>query len=305
MGATVIDGNALAEELSEHVHEELQQLKITGSRPGLATILVGDDHAATAYERHVRRLAERLECDYANEHLPTEAELGDVLAVVGKLNADPRITGILVLRPMPTGISEPLVYRALDPYKDVEAVHPENAGLLAQGRPRFVPSTPASCFYVLDSYLRSTDRDPQTAYAGTTLVVVGRSDSVGKPAASLGLQRNATVVTCHSRTADLGSFTRQADILIVAAGVAGLVTGDMVRDGVIAVDVGIDPVKDPETGKVRFVGDIDFESVVARAEAITPVPGGVGPITDVWLIGNAVSAAAAALRVEPRFGVST
>jgi methylenetetrahydrofolate dehydrogenase (NADP+) / methenyltetrahydrofolate cyclohydrolase len=305
MGATVIDGNALAEELSEHVHEELQQLKITGSRPGLATILVGDDHAAAAYERHVRRLAERLECDYANEHLPAEAELGDVLAVVGKLNADPRITGILVLRPMPTGISEPLVYRALDPYKDVEAVHPENAGLLAQGRPRFVPSTPASCFYVLDSYLRSTDRDPQTAYAGTTLVVVGRSDSVGKPAAALGLLRNATVVTCHSRTADLGSFTRQADILIVAAGVAGLVTGDMVKEGVIAIDVGIDPVKDPETGKVRFVGDIDFESVVPRAEAITPVPGGVGPITDVWLIGNAVSAAAAALRVEPRFGVTT
>lgn len=305
MGATVIDGNALAEELSEHVHEELQQLKITGARPGLATILVGDDHAAAAYERHVRRLAERLECDYENEHLPADAELPDVLAIVGKLNADPRVTGILVLRPMPAGISEPLVYRALDPYKDVEAVHPENAGLLAQGRPRFVPSTPASCFYVLDSYLRSTGRDPQTAYAGMTLVVVGRSDSVGKPAASLGLQRNATVVTCHSRTADLASFTRQADILIVAAGVAGLVTGDMVRDGVIAVDVGIDPVKDPDTGKVRFVGDIDFESVASKAEAITPVPGGVGPITDVWLIGNAVSAAAAALRVEPRFGVST
>ena len=113
------------------------------------------------------------------------------------------------------------------------------------------------------------------------------------------------MVTCHSRTSDLAAFTRQADILIVAAGVAGLVTGDMVRDGVVAVDVGIDPVKDPETGKVRFVGDIEFESVAARAEAITPVPGGVGPITDVWLIGNAVSAAAAALRVEPRFGFTT
>ena len=305
MGATVIDGNALAEELSEHVHQELEQLKISGSVPGLATILVGEDDAAAAYERHVRRLAERLGCEYANEHLPAESELADVLAVVGKLNADPRVTGILVLRPLPAGISEPLVYRALDPYKDVEAVHPENAGLLAHGRPRFVPSTPASCFYLLDSYLRSTGRDPQTAYAGMTLVVVGRSDSVGKPAASLGLQRNATVVTCHSRTEDLGSFTRQADILIVAAGVAGLVTGGMVRDGVIAVDVGIDPVKDPETGKVRFVGDIDFETVVEKAEAITPVPGGVGPITDVWLIGNAVSAAAAALRVEPRFGVTS
>ena len=304
MGATVIDGNALAEELSERVHRELEQLKISGSVPGLSTILVGDDPAAAAYERHVKRLAERLGCDYANEHLPDHAEVADVLAVVGKLNADPRITGILVLRPMPAGISEPLVYRALDPYKDVEAVHPENAGLLAQGRPRFVPSTPASCFSLLDAYVRSSGREPETFYPGRTLVVVGRSDSVGKPAASLGLQRHATVITCHSRTADLGAFTRQGDILIVAAGVAGLVTGDMVKDGVIAVDVGIDPVTDPETGKMRFVGDIEFESVSERAEAITPVPGGVGPITDVWLIGNAVSAAAAALRVEPRFGVS-
>jgi methylenetetrahydrofolate dehydrogenase (NADP+) / methenyltetrahydrofolate cyclohydrolase len=304
MGATVIDGNALAEELSERVHRELEQLKISGSVPGLATILVGDDPAAAAYERHVKRLSERLGCDYANEHLPVDAEVADVLAVVGKLNADPRITGILVLRPLPAGISEPLVYRALDPYKDVEAVHPENAGLLAQGRPRFVPSTPASCFYLLDAYVRSSGREPETFYPGKTLVVVGRSDSVGKPAASLGLQRHATVITCHSRTADLGACTRQADILIVAAGVAGLVNGDMVKDGVIAVDVGIDPVTDPETGKMRFVGDVDFESVSERAEAITPVPGGVGPITDVWLIGNAVSAAAAALRVEPRFGVT-
>jgi methylenetetrahydrofolate dehydrogenase (NADP+)/methenyltetrahydrofolate cyclohydrolase len=304
MAATVIDGNALAEELSEHVHRELEQLKVSGSVPGLATIVVGQDDAAAAYERHVKRLAERLGCDYANEHLSADAEVADVLAVVGKLNADPRITGILVLRPLPTGISEPVVYRALDPYKDVEAVHPENAGLLAQGRPRFVPSTPASCFYLLDAYLRSTGRQPDAFYPGTTLVVVGRSDSVGKPAASLGLQRHCTVLTCHSRTADLGACTRQADVLIVAAGVAGLVTGDMVKDGVIAVDVGIDPVTDPETGTVRFVGDIDFDSVAPKAEAITPVPGGVGPITDVWLIGNAVSAAAAALRVEPRFGVS-
>jgi methylenetetrahydrofolate dehydrogenase (NADP+)/methenyltetrahydrofolate cyclohydrolase len=304
MAATVIDGNALAEELSERVHGELEQLKITGSVPGLATILVGDDPAAAAYERHVKRLAGRLGCDYANEHLCEDAHVADVLAVIGKLNADPRVTGILVLRPLPPGIHEPLVYRALDPYKDVEAVHPENFGLLAQGRPRFVPSTPASCFYLLDSYLRSTGREPESFFPGHTHVVVGRSDSVGKPAASLGLQRHATVITCHSRTKDLGAFTRQADVVIVAAGRAGLVTGDMIREGVIAVDVGIDPVEDPETGKTKFVGDIEFESVAAKAEAITPVPGGVGPITDVWLIGNAVSAAAAALRVEPRFGVT-
>lgn len=305
MAATVIDGNALAAELSAKVGRDLEQLGVSGSVPGLATILVGEDPAAAAYERHVRRLAGRLGCGYENERLPAEAEAADVLAVVGKLNADPRVTGILVLRPMPKGIAEPPIYRALDPYKDVEAVHPENAGLLAQGRPRFVPSTPASCYYLLDAYLRSTGREPESYFAGKTLVVVGRSDSVGKPAASLGLQRNATVITCHSRTADLASFTRQADILIVAAGVAGLVTGDMVKDGVIAVDVGIDPVEDPETGKIRFVGDIEFDGVAARAEAITPVPGGVGPITDVWLIGNAVSAAAAALRVEPRFGVTS
>ena len=305
MAATVIEGNALGAVLPAGVGHYLEMLNISGSVPGLATILVGDDPAAAAYERHVRRLAERLGCEYENERLSADAEVADVLAVVGKLNADPRVTGILVLRPMPKGVAEPPVYRALDPYKDVEAVHPENAGLLAQGRPRFVPSTPASCYYLLDSYLRSTDRDPETFYAGKTLVVVGRSDSVGKPAASLGLQRNATVITCHSRTADLAACTRQADILIVAAGVAGLVTGDMVKDGVIAVDVGIDPIEDPETGKVRFVGDIDFGSVAERAEAITPVPGGVGPITDVGLIGNAVSAAAAALRVEPRFGVTS
>jgi methylenetetrahydrofolate dehydrogenase (NADP+)/methenyltetrahydrofolate cyclohydrolase len=304
MAATVIDGNALAAELSDRVGRDLEQLKVTGSVPGLATVLVGDDPAAAAYERHVTRLAERLGCEYTNERLPIGSEVADVLAVVGKLNADPRVTGILVLRPMPKGIAEPPINAALDPYKDVEAVHPENAGLLAQGRPRFVPSTPASCYYLLDAYLRSTDREPVAFYPGKTLVVVGRSDSVGKPAASLGLQRNATVVTCHSQTADLGAFTRQADVLIVAAGVAGLVGGDMVKEGVIAIDVGIDPVEDPETGKVTFVGDIDFDSVAAKAEAITPVPGGVGPVTDVWLIGNAVSAAAAALRVEPRFGVT-
>ena len=271
MGATVIDGNALAEELSEHVHQELEQLKISGSVPGLATILVGEDDAAAAYERHVRRLAERLGCEYANEHLPAEAELADVLAVVGKLNADPRHR-------------DPRAPAAARGH--LRAARVPGAGPL-QGRRGRAPGERRACWRraargscprrrrrASTSWTRtsrSTGRDPQTAYAGMTLVVVGRSDSVGKPAASLGLQRNATVVTCHSRTADLGSFTRQADILIVAAGVAGLVTGEMVRDGVIAVDVGIDPVKDPETGKVRFVGDIDFESVAERkAEAITP-----------------------------------
>ncbi|HEX7248083.1 MAG TPA: bifunctional 5,10-methylene-tetrahydrofolate dehydrogenase/5,10-methylene-tetrahydrofolate cyclohydrolase, partial [Actinomycetota bacterium] len=178
-------------------------------------------------------------------------------------------------------------------------------GLLALGRPRFVPSTPASCFYLLDSYARSTGVDPADFYVGKTLVVVGRSTSVGKPAQWLALERHATVLAAHSRTASSGRLseaTRQADILIVAAGRPGLVTGDMVSEGVIAVDVGFHTVEDPATGTPRFVGDLDFESVAAKAQAITPVPGGVGPITDVWLVGNTLVAAALSVQVEPRFG---
>jgi len=295
VGADVIDGNRLAQRLRERVAEELHAVQTSGLRPGLATVLAGDDYAAHAYERHVKKLADGLECYYVSEQLPANVEIADVQATVGKLNADPRITGILVLRPLPPHIPEAEVNRSLDPLKDVEAVHPENAGLLAQGRPRFVPSTPASCFWLLDTYLEESGHDPATYYAGRTMVVVGRSDSVGKPAASLGLLRNATVITCHSRTQAAGrlaEFTGLAEILIVAAGVPRLVTGDMVSEGVIAVDVGINAVKDEATGTTRMVGDLDFESVAAKALAITPVPGGVGPITDVWLIGNAVAAAA-------------
>jgi methylenetetrahydrofolate dehydrogenase (NADP+)/methenyltetrahydrofolate cyclohydrolase len=299
----VIDGNAIAERLRQRIAEELQVLRLSEIRPGLATVLIGESFDATAYERHVRRLAESLEYRYVCEHLPDDVELPDVIATIGKLNADPRITGILVLHPLPAHVPEAEVNSALDPLKDVEAVHPLNTGLLAQGRPRFLPSTPASCFYLLDEYADSAGYGHEAFYEGRTLVVVGRSNSVGKPAQMLGLQRNATVVTCHSRTKRLEDHTRQADILIVAAGVRELVTGDMVKEGVVAVDVGIHAVKDPESGKTRMVGDLHFDSVAERAEAITPVPGGVGPITDVWLVGNALMAAAISHRMEPRFGL--
>ena len=304
--AHLIDGKAIAEELRARIAEELGILRLSEVQPGLATVLMSGDGAADAYERHLRRLAEGLDYRYVCERLPGDVELADAIATIGKLNADPRITGILVLLPLPPHISEADVSNALDPRKDIEAAHPENAGLLAEGRPRFLPSTPASCYYLLDAYVRSTGEDPSTYYAGKTVVVVGRSNTVGKPAQWLGLERNATVITCHSYTAKAGrlpEFTRQADILIVAAGVPGLVNGDMVREGVIAVDVGTNPVSDPETGKTRLVGDLDFASVAAKAEAITPVPGGVGPVTDVWLVGNALMAAAIAARVEPRFGL--
>jgi methylenetetrahydrofolate dehydrogenase (NADP+)/methenyltetrahydrofolate cyclohydrolase len=294
LSATVVDGEALAAELRADVEDEFRALADRGVRPGLATVLVGDDYAAQAYERRVRRLAEELGCHYASERLAPDVEHADALAAIGKLNADPRISGILVLRPLPLQVSEAGLYRTLDPLKDVEAVHPNNAGLLALGEPRFTPSTPAAIFFLLDRYVEQSGRDPATFYNGLDLVLVGRSNNVGKPALWLGLARGATVVSCHHFTSQAGRLaehTSRADIVIVAAGVPGIVTGDMVKEGVIAVDVGINPVKDPETGKTRLVGDLDFESVAAKAEAITPVPGGVGPITDVQLLRNTVAAA--------------
>lgn len=302
--AVVVDGGALAAQLRTTIDEELQVLRMSSVAPGLATVVVGEDPGASAYERHVRRLSAGLEYHYVCERLADDVEVPDVFATVGKLNADPRVTGILLLHPLPDHIPEAEINTALDPLKDIEGVHPENTGLLAQGRARFVPSTPASCFYLLDAYVRSIGGDPSTYYGGKTVVVVGRSNSVGKPAQWLALERNATVITCHSHTArlgDLAAFTRQADILIVAAGVPGLVTGDMVREGVIAVDVGFHVLDSPDGG-TRITGDLDFPGVSAKAEAITPVPGGVGPITDVWLIGNTLVAAGIMARVEPRFG---
>jgi methylenetetrahydrofolate dehydrogenase (NADP+) / methenyltetrahydrofolate cyclohydrolase len=293
MSATIIDGEALAAELRADVERDFEALLARGIRPGLATVLVGEDYAAQAYERRVRRLAEELGCHYTSEVLALDVEHADALAVVGKLNADPRVSGILVLRPLPPQVSEAGLYRTLDPSKDVEAVHPDNAGLLALGEPRFTPSTPASIFFLLDRYVERTGRDPATFYNGLDLVLVGRSNNVGKPALWLGLARGATVVSCHHFTSQAGRLadhTRRADIVIVAAGVPGVVTGDMVKEGVIAVDVGINAAKGDDD-KTRLVGDLEFESVAAKAEAITPVPGGVGPITDVQLLRNTVEAA--------------
>lgn len=294
MSATVIDGDALAAELRAEVEAQAVALEARGVVPGLATLLVGDDYASAAYERRVQRLAGELGCRYACERLPGDVEEADVLAIVGKLNADPRVSGILVLRPLPPQVDEGHVYRTLDPLKDIEAVHPDNAGLLALGQPRFVPSTPASVFWMLDRHVESLGGDPKTFYNGLDLVLVGRSNNVGKPALWLGLARNATVISAHHFTAQAGRLaghTREADILVVAAGVPRLLTGEMVKPGAIVIDVGINPERDEASGKVRMVGDVDFESVAGVAAAISPVPGGVGPITDVFLLRNAVHAA--------------
>ncbi|CAN5294727.1 bifunctional methylenetetrahydrofolate dehydrogenase/methenyltetrahydrofolate cyclohydrolase FolD [soil metagenome] len=290
--AQVIDGRRYAGDLKEQLREQIRGMAEVGARPGLATVIVGDSYPALAYERRVARLAIELGCHYSCEAMPADTVEAEVLATIGKLNADPRLSGILVLRPVPEQVSEVALYRELDPMKDIEAMHPVNAGLLTLGRAHFVPSTPASVFHLLDRYLAESGRDPARVYAASTVVIVGRSNNVGKPAILLAAARNATVISCdvHSFHADLlYDLTRRADILVVAVGRPGLITGEHVKDGVIAVDVGINPV--PSSGGTKLVGDLDFDSVATRAAAITPVPGGVGPITDVWLLQNTVNAA--------------
>ena len=294
IGGDVIDGRPMAEALLSELRNDIDLLTSSGRAPGLAVLLAGDDYAARAYERRLRSIAEEVDCYYVHERLDAAASEADALAAVGKLNADPRITGVLVLRPLPDHISEEALYRILDPGKDIESVHPLNAGLLALGEPRFIPSTPAAAFHMLDQYLGQEGRDPVGFYEGATVVLVGRSNNVGKPGVWLGLERNATVISCNHHTYNAGKladFTRQADVLIVAAGVPGLITADDVKAGVIVIDIGINPVKDEVTGKTRLVGDVDYDSVIEVAGAVSPVPGGVGPITDVWLLRNTVLAA--------------
>lgn len=203
-GVDVIDGLRYANRLKERVAEEIARLARRGVRPGLATLLVGDSYRARSYERRIRRLAAELDCHYVGMELPDDTDEAEAVATLGRLNADPRISGVLVLQPLPPQVSEVALYRTLDPLKDIEAVHPVNAGLLALGRPRYVPSTPASVFHLLDSYLAETGRDPFEVYPRSNVVFVGRSN-VGKPAVLLGAARDATVVSCdvHSYRADL------------------------------------------------------------------------------------------------------
>jgi methylenetetrahydrofolate dehydrogenase (NADP+)/methenyltetrahydrofolate cyclohydrolase len=294
MTAQLIDGRARAEHLKAEVSREVKQLTADGIGCGLATVIVGEDYRAGAYEGRLARLAAELGVPHRRLVLPPTITQADLLAQVHRLNDDPLVTGILVLRPLPAHIAEAEVFRSLSPVKDIEAVHPENAGLLALGTPRYVPSTAASVFHVLDEWLDSVGEDRPDFYHRSLVVVVGRSNNVGKPAVSLAYQRGAAVESVDewvSRTGRLGWHTRRADVLIVAAGVPGLIRSEHVRAGAVVLDVGINPVRDPNTGAVRMVGDVDTEDVLPRARAVTPVPGGIGPVTDVWLLRNTVAAA--------------
>lgn len=288
--ATAIDGRTYAGDLLAKLANDLREL---GEPAGIATLLVGGDEAAAIYQRRIDRGAREVGMVSRPERLPPDATLGQVIGKVAEFDVDPEISGILVLRPLPPGLDEARVFQSIPPVKDVEAVHPENFGLLSLGQPRYVPSTPASAFHMLDRYMRDSGRDPAEAYDGLDLVLVGRSPNVGRPAVILGLARNATVVSCHRYTSDAGRLahhTTEADVLVVAAGVPRLITRDMVREGAIVVDIGINVVPGPD-GSTRIVGDVDYDGVAQVAEAVSPVPGGVGPITDVWVLRNAVQAA--------------
>jgi methylenetetrahydrofolate dehydrogenase (NADP+) / methenyltetrahydrofolate cyclohydrolase len=294
VSAQLIDGRKIAERLKADVALEVRQLEADGIGCGLATVTVGEEYSSKAYVRRLGRIAAELGVPCRHVALPAACAQDDLVAAVRRLNSDPAVSGILILRPLPRHVSEAVVFAALSPVKDIEAVHPENAGLLALGTPRYIPSTAASAFHVLDRWLDETGEDPAAFYHRSLIVVVGRSNNVGKPAVSLAYDRQAAVESVDewaSRNGRLGWHTRRADVLIVAAGVAGLIRSEHVREGAVVLDVGINPVRDPRTGATRMAGDVAFDDVLSRARAMTPVPGGIGPVTDVWLLRNTVTAA--------------
>jgi methylenetetrahydrofolate dehydrogenase (NADP+)/methenyltetrahydrofolate cyclohydrolase len=256
----------------------------TGVRPGLGVLLVGDDPASAIYVRNKTAACEKAGFHSEQVNLPATVSQAEVLHVVRRFNDDPWIHGILVQLPLPAQVDENLVVRAVDPSKDVDGLHPENVAALAMGRPQVVPCTPRGVMELL--------RREGLELRGTEAVVVGRSNLVGRPVARLLLLADATVTTAHSRTADLGATTRRADVLVLAAGRPSLVTGDMVKPGATVIDVGtnrLPPVV--EGGKARLVGDADRDSVAEVAGRLTPVPGGVGPMTIAMLLTNTLEAA--------------
>ena len=289
MSAQLIDGKKISAEVRAEVADSVREMKERlGVTPGLAVVLVGDDPASAVYVRNKQRAATEVGMEAQDVRLPADTSQERLLEHVEELKVDPRFHGILVQLPLPDHIDERTVLDALDPLKDVDGLHPENAGRLAGGRARFVPATPLG----IQQMLVRTGHDPD----GKRVVVCGRSEIVGKPVALLLMQRasgaNATVTVCHTRTRDLADITRQADILIAAIGRPMSITADMVKDGVTVIDVGVNRIDAPERKRgYRLVGDVDFDAVSEKAEAITPVPGGVGPMTIAMLLHNTLAAA--------------
>ena len=289
----LIDGVALAKKIRERVAEETAALTGRGMTPGLTVVLVGDDPASAVYVRSKGRASSEVGIHSDTITLPASTSERELLALIDKLNADRAVHGILVQMPLPKHIDADVVIRRIDPDKDVDGFHPVNVGLLLTGsKDGYAPCTPAGVMAMLRAYGVET--------RGANVVVIGRSNIVGKPMAALliqsGADADATVTICHSRTRDLAEHTRRADIIIAAVGRAHLVTADMVKPGAVVIDVGMNRVPD-ETAKrgYRLVGDVDFEGVKEVASLITPVPGGVGPMTIAMLLQNTARAAFRAL----------
>jgi methylenetetrahydrofolate dehydrogenase (NADP+)/methenyltetrahydrofolate cyclohydrolase len=277
--AQIIDGKALAQTIREGIAEEVRLLeKNTGIKPGLAAVLVGDDPASAVYVKNKKIACEKAGL-YPQEHrLPASTTQEALLKLIQQLNVDPRIHGILVQLPLPPGIDSQVILQAVSPEKDVDGFHPVNVGRLVGGDPVFIPCTPKGVIEMIDS----TGQD----IAGKRAVVIGRSNIVGKPVAMLLLHRHATVTICHSRTKDLPGVAHEADVLIAAIGKPLFVTSDMVKEGAVVIDVGINRLADG-----KLVGDVDFDRVKERAGWITPVPGGVGPMTIAMLLHNTLESA--------------
>ena len=287
MTAKIIDGKATAAEVRQKVAEDVAEMVAAGKpNPGLATVLVGEDAPSQVYVRSKIRACEQAGIESFGYKLPVTATQEEVEGLVNDLNADPRVNGILVQLPLPDGLNEEKVLQAIDLEKDVDGFHPINIGRLAQkGRESlFVPCTPSGIMYLLGQTGISLE--------GAEAVVLGRSNIVGMPVALLLVKSNATVTICHSRTKDLPATVREADVLIAAVGRPEMVRGDWVKPGAVVIDVGINRVDDPTRKKgYRLVGDVCFDEVKEVAGAITPVPGGVGPMTIAMLLANTVRAA--------------
>ncbi len=287
METLLLKGKPVSDSIRLSLEPRVQALIETGIVPKLAAIIVGDDPASQVYVRNKARAFRKLNCESQTYQLNSKSSEKDVLTVIDRLNNDPSVHGILVQLPLPNHLDSKAILHRVSPNKDVDGFHPENLGLLLEGNPNFIPCTPHGVLEILRHY--------DIPVSGRHAVIVGRSNIVGKPMFALLAQKfemgNATVTICHTRTKDLASFTKQGDIIIAAAGSANMITGDMIKEGADIIDVGINRVDDDSEKGYILVGDVNTKSVMGIANSVTPVPGGVGPMTITMLLVNTVTSA--------------